>query len=77
MKASKPNVNVTRGSKTKTQGKKAEYKKDECAASGGNRPEVRKKGDGGPRAIGPDIVEPSYMCAWMPVKRDLGLVVDR
>ncbi|RYR40283.1 hypothetical protein Ahy_A09g046007 [Arachis hypogaea] len=40
MKASKPNVNVTRGSKTKTQGKKAEYKKDECAASGGNRPET-------------------------------------
>ncbi|XLS70424.1 hypothetical protein HN51_027289 [Arachis hypogaea] len=57
MKASKPNVNVTRGSKTKTQGKKAEYKKDECAASGGNRPEVRKKGDGGPRAIGPDIAK--------------------
>ncbi|RYQ95162.1 hypothetical protein Ahy_B08g090218 [Arachis hypogaea] len=39
MKASNPNVNVTRGAKAKTQ--------------------VRKKGDGGPRAAGPDSVEPS------------------
>ncbi|XLS73474.1 hypothetical protein HN51_030339 [Arachis hypogaea] len=59
MKASKPNVNVTRGSKAKTQGKKAGYKKDDCAVSGGNGPEVRKKGDGGSRAVGPDSVEPS------------------
>ncbi|XLR68709.1 hypothetical protein S83_019381 [Arachis hypogaea] len=59
MKASKPNVNVTRGSKAKTQGKKVGYKKDGCAVSDGSRPEVRKKGDGWPRAVGPASVEPS------------------
>ncbi|RYQ97740.1 hypothetical protein Ahy_B08g093822 [Arachis hypogaea] len=58
MKASKPNVNVTRGSKAKTQGKKTGYK-DGCAVNGRSGPEVRKKGDGGPRAVGPDSVEPS------------------